>query len=517
MDHSILPLVFRAEEEQAMRACCEGERGCLRGPACYALNLPDGRLPPRFRHWDLCVVCLRADTLARWLDGLGVEPKTGVIQPYYVVIGPGEYSMEACIPIWDGVWDGMSDPFVRFDPPRLRWVDGVLRQLDVEFTAFPKQITLANGLPDIFKELVLCGLLAPRNKTKTPGILNSIQTALWSRSPQLNVASSWIRALHACYGHTDLTTSEAVRCVYEYIVWYTQQNPVVEARLRELHPSWAIFRIWAPCSSKGASHYLSAVQPAAVPQVPAVIPLPCHWVAESQDRETFYCPTCFDFKGFLYDRLKCKKPPKNKSKKKKKPAPMHDQDGNFIRRGSERVSFCNKTGRELCLHVKNTGIFHQNPSDPAGRKSAKSTCIAPLVHVDIFGCAVQVKGKVFIPCFKCGMLHRRLGPTSDGRNGPCEDCGMLHHRSGRCPDCGLCAKRTLAVCIVCNTKRNLTPVLVFEDLGLGEDVKVYVCNTHSPRNLGQYRRWNRYHLMRVITEKMLAEGSKRHGVKVLRT
>jgi hypothetical protein len=62
---------------------------------------------------------------------------------------------------------------------------------------------------------------------------------------------------------------------------------------------------------------------------------------------------------------------------------MHDSSGRFIRRGSERVSFCFATRRELCLHVKNSG-----------RKSPKSKCIAPLVHVDIFGCAVQVKGHV---------------------------------------------------------------------------------------------------------------------------
>jgi hypothetical protein len=50
-DHPILPLVFRKEEEEAMRACRPGERACLRGPACYGQCLPQGHQLPRFRYW----------------------------------------------------------------------------------------------------------------------------------------------------------------------------------------------------------------------------------------------------------------------------------------------------------------------------------------------------------------------------------------------------------------------------------------------------------------------------------
>jgi len=211
MLHPILPLVFRAEEEEAMRACRPGERACLRGPACYGWSLPRGCQLPRFRYWvrpscidcltqqDLCVVCLRADTLAAWLDGLGSTPKTRVVQPYYVVIGPGEYAAEACIPIWDGgeisaarslttsVFDGISDAFVRFDPLRLRWEGLDLVQTDAEFTAFPQQIMLPSGLPDLFGELLHSGLLTPLAKTKAPGILRTLQDALWSRKPTPNL------------------------------------------------------------------------------------------------------------------------------------------------------------------------------------------------------------------------------------------------------------------------------------------------------------------------------------------
>jgi hypothetical protein len=144
-EHPILPLVFRKEEEEAMRACRPGERCCLRGPACYGKCLPRGCPLPRFRYWDLCVICLRADTLAAWLDGLGTVTKTKVVQPYYVVIGPGEYSAEACIPVTDGVFDGISDAFVRFEPTRLRWEGLTLVQTDVEFTPFPKQVLLRSS------------------------------------------------------------------------------------------------------------------------------------------------------------------------------------------------------------------------------------------------------------------------------------------------------------------------------------------------------------------------------------
>ena len=93
----------------------------MMGLDCYALRLPGGSPVPRFRHWDLCVVCLRAETMALWLDGLGTRAKTSVVQPFRVVVGPGEYAAEACLPPWPGVFDGISDPFPRFDPTRLRW------------------------------------------------------------------------------------------------------------------------------------------------------------------------------------------------------------------------------------------------------------------------------------------------------------------------------------------------------------------------------------------------------------
>jgi hypothetical protein len=326
---------------------------------------------------------LRADTLAAWLDGLGLVAKTKVIQPYYVVIGPGEYSAEACIPIWDGVFDGISDAFVRFDPTRLRWEGQELVQLDMEYTPFPRQVLLPNGLPGCFNELIHSGLLAPVSKPKTSGILLTLHDALWSRKPHPNLKSTWVRALFDRVGRDELTDAEAVRCIYQFVIWSVEQNPVVEARIAALHRHWGVFKQYAVRSSKGALRYLTPLSPLSrEPAAPLVIPLPCHWLAETQDKRSFYCPTCFDYKGYLFDRMRCRPPPKNK-KNKKPPAPVHSAEGEFIRRGSHRVAFCFKTRRELCRHEKTSG-----------RKSPKSLCIAPLVHLDIFGCAVQDKGHV---------------------------------------------------------------------------------------------------------------------------
>jgi hypothetical protein len=316
--------------------------------------------------------------------------------------------------------------------------------------------------------------------------------------------SSWIRALYAHTGQGALTESEAVRCVYVCLIWTIEQNPVIEARVIELHQNWRIFKLWAIKLSKGAIKFLSVIPiPKTVPQPPLIIPMPCHWISETQDRRSYYCPTCFDFKGFLFDRTRCRPPPKNK-RNKKPPALIHNSNGEFVRRGSERVAYCFKTRMEYCLHVKKNG-----------RKSPKSKCLLPLVHVDIFGCAVQSKGHVFIPCRRCNMLHRRLPPSKDC--GLCPKCGMLHRRHGASNECGLCAKRTASVCLLCNGKKELTPVLMFDDLGQGQDVRVFLCKEHRPSILAKYRRWNRHHLMKVITDEHMIDANHKYASRPLRS
>ena len=474
-----------------MRALVPGERACMLGPDCHAQKLPRGSPAPRFRHWDLCVICMRAETLARWLVDLGTVTKTRVVQPFYVTIGPGEYSLDSCLPPWPGAFDGVSDPFPRFDPLRLSWDGPVLRQLDMGFRAFPRQVLLPNDLPDVFGEFMLCGLLAPRDRGEDAGILGSMKQALWASKQrmEMNLQSTWIRALHTHLGKASLddpdarvAQDEAARCVCAFLVWYARQNPVIEARLRELHPKWSRFCIWATHVGRGAGRHLTKISPPPAGP-PVVIPLPCHRIAEAQDRVSYYCPTCFNYKGFVFDPLKRKPPPSKKKKKQKKP--VHDMDGNLIRRGNDRVAFCWETRREMCLHVKTTG-----------RKSRRSTCIEPLRKLNIYGCGVQIKNTVFVPCFKCGMLHRRI--TNIG-------------------DCGLCERRTLACCLVCHSKKRLWPVTVFESLGMGKDLSLFLCFKHLPRQFSEYARWNRHHLLRTITEEKRRIGNKKHGAVVRRS
>jgi hypothetical protein len=69
-----------------------------------------------------------------------------------------------------------------------------------------------------------------------------------------------------------------------------------------------------------------------------------------------------------------------------------------------------------------------------------------------------------------------------------------------------------------NTSKNaLTPVLVFEDLGQGLDARMFLCSAHKPATLGDYRRWNKHHLMNEITNEQMAKASKRYAVKASRT
>lgn len=94
----VLPLVLRAEEDEAMRACAPGEQPCINDARCCGANMPRGHVLPRFRQWAECALCLRARALTAWLAGLGGSAD-GVIQLYRNEIGPGEYAMEATIQV----------------------------------------------------------------------------------------------------------------------------------------------------------------------------------------------------------------------------------------------------------------------------------------------------------------------------------------------------------------------------------------------------------------------------------
>ena len=131
-----LPLVSRAEETAALRAAAPGERGCIRGEGCAALRLPRGHLPPRFKHFTQCVVCLRAQALDVWLSNLVAEEKVHA-QEFRNIIGEGEYSAEACIQPCTRGYDGITDPIVRFCPLRLIWEGTRLKQKNVDFVLVP--------------------------------------------------------------------------------------------------------------------------------------------------------------------------------------------------------------------------------------------------------------------------------------------------------------------------------------------------------------------------------------------
>jgi hypothetical protein len=46
---------------------------------------------------------------------------------------------------------------------------------------------------------------------------------------------------------------------------------------------------------------------------------------------------------------------------------------------------------------------------------------------------------------------------------------------------------------------------------------MFLCSAHKPATLGDYRRWNKHHLMNEITNEQMAKASKRYAVKASRT
>ena len=247
-----LPLVTRAEEEAAMHVVYPGEIPCRSAEQCMGFSLPGatgGGLLPEFRSFHYCVICLRARTLAAWLDQLGA-PKTDIIQPYRVSIGPGEYSLEACIEPFTRRFDGITDPYPRFVAERLVWEQyGTLKQVNMAFTiqrslrdpGIPPKQFMMHSLPilDISWPLLKkSGLFTHYEPTDNDPIVHAIRFALWGQC-SLTVGS-WVQSLAAWLKISNVTRNVAVCVVQHTIVQVLSKEPLLVVELRKRH-DWDAF------------------------------------------------------------------------------------------------------------------------------------------------------------------------------------------------------------------------------------------------------------------------------------
>ena len=414
---AVLPLVSKSEEDASLHACTAGERACI-SAACLGSLLPGGFQLPRFRHWDHCVLCLRGQVFAHWLSP---ESKREIIQPYRNI--QGEYAESVLLRRGD-IFDGISDPFVRYSPGFFLWEGFTLRQVNVEFRLIPSLHHPA--LPpqgDIFEALMLSGLLGPRVRTREPSLALTVQQVLWQKNA--NPASTWIQSI------LPLTP-------LEYLAQYIQSNPPLREHVALMQPGWPQVR---PKEYRPRKKRLP----------PEVIPLPAHWLPElgAGQTEQFFCPECFDYKGVLGDQVKKKKGGSGSK-------------GEFKRNrltGGARCSMSLEGGELRCYH------------------KGKKECHLPLERWDIECCALRIKGRVYFPCKKCGLLLPRGAPC--------------------------CLEKQEKKCALCHRCKKLREFQVFVDSGLRGTHSLWLCKRHRPPP-SPFKIWSEHHLL----EEALRHASK---------
>jgi hypothetical protein len=241
-----LPLVTRAAEEAMLRAYRPGEEPCMFGSSCKGMvDVVNGHdiLPSFMNH--TCILCLRAKTLAEWLDGLG-ETKTTIIQPYRNATGPGEYRESACIIPMTTRFDGITDPIVRYDPDGLAWKNQRIIQYKCHYEIIPsvtgksrvKKQYMMRQLPylDITLDILYSGLFCHVVHEPTP-IQRHLRTALWSNQ-SADMDSSWIHTIFP------LHVSPSVETARTFILWnltaVISTNPILVAALNKRH-RWNAF------------------------------------------------------------------------------------------------------------------------------------------------------------------------------------------------------------------------------------------------------------------------------------
>ena len=504
-----LPLIGRADEEATMHAVMPGEQACLHGKRCQGALLPNGYTLPRFPDFSHCIICLRAETTRRWLEGLG-ETQTEILQPYRNAIGPGEYAVEACIQPVLPTFEGVSDPIARFVPWRLRWEGFVLKQTDMAFylrpslhheARPPNQLLLPNGHVDVFLHVLKAGLLFP---FKTPlGISYSLHRAIWFKDPKLPLDSTWVQAAHQwCFGG-DVTAQSASWAVKAQVVALTLLFPLFRDILCTRHPDWPGFEqnvmsavdliraspdeeTYRKCKTGfRRERFIMPLKLAFVSKT-TMVGIPRHWPKLSRaDRDVQYvCTKCDAFKGALMDsglkkqRLAEAKRLKNKGAKRQQPV-----DVDRYAFGQRHVSYNYETGAYSCFKQRAGGRLAR-PVEPCGELSP----------VDVLGNFLILKGRCYAQCTKCGVLAHRAAIQNQF-------------------ECGFCTAPPCNVCDYCRDKRGLlTPYVVFENCGIFGAQTIYLCEKH----LVTPQIWSRRLLFERLQIMDDAVRNKRHVAPVKR-
>jgi len=540
----VLPLVTRREEEEALHACRPGERPCINDARCAGAAMPGGSTLPRFKAWAECVLCLRARVLADWLEGLG-EPQTRVLQPYRVSVGPDGYAEEATIqPVAELMrlpardpddppklvpvvpcFDGVTDPFVRFCPERLRWAGDTVDQSSLHYrlrpsvrhAARPPEQVFFGGRLDVWRELLRCGLFCPRfagtKKVPPRGILAAMQAALWARDPALDKKSTWVASLVEQYG------AAPVVAVRRRIVDAVGANPVLLAEARRRHPRWDEYAAAVPVQPKldakrarllvvhqetfaaflARAHRRGRLADAEPPQLdvaramhakgtadaavlahvrkrdgPGVrlLPAPAHWPELEATRVQCACVSCHSYKGAeLYA-----------------PKAFFYGDGEHHMFGQRGVAFSLVTNQRFCFK-KNKGR--------KGPKRLRETC-APLVDFHLGGSVLELFGSAAMPCSRCAVLCPRL----------CVQDVFT---------CGQCVDVPEPRCLVCGAAReNMREVTVFEDGARAGVSTVFLCDKDCRKCVDTYEVWSLPALAKRLRAEERAELTQRRTPAVKR-
>ncbi len=543
-----------------LRACRPGEAPCIHGGGCRGVQMPDGYILPRMPPWTECVLCLRARATLGWLQHLGGTCPQ-ILPVYRNVIGEGEYAAEATLQPVGPRFDGITDPIVRFAPERMRWRGETLDQSSMYYRLQPSlhhparpvtQVRLANGLVDVFKSVAASGLLGPKGEDT---ISFSMQRALWSRDPLLDVTSTWVRALMRHYypdapharlrdeaqadfdaaaatpwrdtADAALATAEAnerelaALAVRRRIVEQARCNPVLQAALEARHAYWPEFcALVEACPPDTEAMVvlrrdLKRLAPLRANQETVearVFRLRKRALGAETDMET--CKRLHEAddkdKAFLYHVAK-----EAEDGVFTLPAPSHWPDHPDVGlqyvcmrcqayKGALLQARKNVEGRPVMQGLRDVAYSLETEKLSCfkkrnNRKGVKERVLCgDLCPVRIGGRVIELFGVCYVPCFRCGVL----GPRAVVENAF---------------SCGLCEPRRKPVCEVCQEARpGMHSVRVFEDSCAKGVHAIRLCKRHNKGFIADHTLWARPLLMRRLLQEDTETANRRVTLAVHR-
>jgi hypothetical protein len=464
-----------------MRASEPYEQACEHDDSCWGKRLPFGHVLPAFMPMSpQCIICLRASVLKRWLLCLS-DGAPEIIQPYACIIGPNEYSEEACFVPFTKRFDGIVRPYVRFAIDRLEWDGTVLRQTDVvEYKLVPSirheprpphLVFMQNGTEDLTMRVIRdMGLftLAPETKlhdelwdTLWGGPLNSPRILQWLRDCLDPVV---VNALEERHFNWHRFTQTGLR--RKHLRLHGQEN--FKARLSRLGGLEPTSELWDLHWNKDATDKMMRLRGKSREVRPADAPRFFRVAQFMPGPKSYACLHCKTFKGFMGP---AEKP----------------------RYGQHHLAYDLLSEEIVCFRKQNGG---------RKRKRHEECPLEDLITCRIQGCVVELFGEhVLLTCDGCGCFFERQGLSLF-----CQSC----------LDNEAITKRLAAECAICMTKKSLRKrVLVFEDVREGSSPWTF-CEAHAFKFLDLRKIWARPLLMAELKRAMERNVNKKYTAQVRR-